>query len=75
MPVSKGRKKATVNRPPRKKETHAESPAWYVWTMFGLMALGVVSVLIYYIFTLDRLFLVAGLVGIAAGFFMTTNYH
>ncbi|MDH3308594.1 MAG: cell division protein CrgA [Acidimicrobiia bacterium] len=75
MPVSKGRKKPTVNRTPRKEAEHAESPAWYVWTMFGLMALGVVLVIVYYFFALDRLFLLGGLVGIAAGFMMTTNYH
>lgn len=75
MPKSKSRKKQAVRQIPRTKEIEVESPKWYVYLMVALMSLGVVSVLAYYIFELGRGFLVAGLIGIAAGFLMTTNWH
>ncbi len=43
--------------------------------MAGLMVVGVILVLIRFVFELDQLVLVVGLVAIAAGFLMTTNYR
>jgi hypothetical protein len=43
--------------------------------MAGLMVIGVLLVLIRFVFELDQLVLVVGLVAIAAGFLMTTNYR
>ncbi len=81
MPVSKKRKpkKAKRSNPvpstPVQAKTKEPSPTWYVVTMFGLMALGVVFVLVRFIFQLDYLLLVFGLALIGAGFVMTTNYR
>ncbi len=83
MPESKGRRKSKqIKRPtpPKTAVRKAEagkppSPQWYVATMFGLMALGVMMVLVRYLFQLDNLVLIGGLVAIAIGFVMTTNYH
>ena len=78
MPVSKTRKKKnsgpTQSATP-KKETHAESPTWYVWSMVGLMALGTVTVVSAYLFSLGNITLVVGLILIAIGFLMTMNWH
>ena len=43
--------------------------------MAGLMVIGVLLVLSRFVFELDQLVLVAGLVCIAVGFLMTTNYR
>lgn len=51
------------------------SPTWYVVVMAGLMVVGVILVLVRFVFQLDQLVLVGGLVAIAAGFLMTTNYR
>ena len=53
------------------------SPTWYVALMAGLMVVGVVLVLIRFIFaeTLGQVWLLAGLAAIAVGFVMTTNYR
>jgi hypothetical protein len=51
------------------------SPTWYVALMAGLMALGVVLVLLRFVFEWDQTVLILGLVAIAAGFLMTTNYR
>ena len=51
------------------------SPTWYVGIMAGLMVLGVILVLLRFVFEWSQLVLVAGLVAIAAGFLMTTNYR
>jgi uncharacterized membrane protein HdeD (DUF308 family) len=51
------------------------SPTWYVALMAGLMVIGVILVLVRFVFELDQLVLVVGLVAIAAGFLMTTNYR
>ena len=79
MPESKRRK--PKNRPvsANAAQTAAKakdpSPTWYVAMMAGLMVLGVVLVLLRFVFQWDQLVLVAGLVAIAAGFLMTTNYR
>ena len=51
------------------------SPTWYVAVMAGLMVLGVILVLIRFAFQLDQLVMFGGLVAIAIGFAMTTNYR
>jgi 1,4-dihydroxy-2-naphthoate octaprenyltransferase len=51
------------------------SPTWYVALMAGLMAVGVVLVLLRFVFEWDQTILILGLVAIAAGFLMTTNYR
>ncbi len=78
MPESKRRK--PKNRPPSAKAVEAAkakdpSPTWYVSLMAGLMVFGVILVLVRFILQLDQLVLLAGLVAIAGGFLMTTNYR
>ena len=54
MPVSKGRKKANKRPTPPKNPAVTEvtdkgpSPTWYVATMFGLMAVGIIVILLNY---------------------------
>ena len=48
---------------------------WYVYLMFGLMALGVALVVVRYVFQTDQWLLLAGLAAIGVGFMMTTNFH
>ncbi len=78
MPESKRRKpkkappSARVTTPAKGKEP---SPTWYVALMAGLMVVGVILVLVRFIFQMDQLVLLAGLGAIAAGFLMTTNYR
>ena len=83
MPKSKVRKKKKSQpgrpTPPSKpaSKIKGESPIWYVVTMFGLMALGIVLVVLNYVITntFGGWGLWVGLLGIAAGFLMTTNYR
>ena len=82
MPKSKVRKKKGRPGRPTPPSTPAskvkgESPTWYVVTMFGLMALGVVLVVLNYVITdtFGGWGLWVGLLAIAAGFLMTTNYR
>jgi len=79
MPESKRRKpksrpqsRAAIEAASKNKDP---SPTWYVAIMAGLMVIGVVLVLVRFVFELDQVFLIAGLVAIAAGFVMTTNYR
>jgi 1,4-dihydroxy-2-naphthoate octaprenyltransferase len=51
------------------------SPTWYVAVMAGLMVVGVLLVLLRFVFEWDQTVLIIGLVAIAAGFLMTTNYR
>ena len=79
MPESKRRK--PKNRPVSASAAHAAvkakdpSPTWYVALMAGLMVVGVVLVILRFVFEWDQTVLIAGLVAIAAGFLMTTNYR
>jgi positive regulator of sigma E activity len=83
MPVSKGRRKSkTIRRPTPPKSAVAarekdvkESPQWYAWIMFALMAIGVALVVYRYIFDTDQIVMLGGLGSIAVGFIMTTGYH
>ena len=85
MPVSKGRKKANKRPTPPKNPTVSQvgtkgpSPMWYVVTMFGLMALGIVVILLNYMGIMpggtSNGYLLAGLAMIGVGFGMTLNYR
>lgn len=84
MPESKGRKKANRRpTPPSHKPTAVDekgpSPTWYVVTMFGLMAVGLIVILVNYMGLLpggtSNIYLVSGLAGIGVGFAMTMNYR
>lgn len=84
MPVSKGRKKANKRpTPPSHKPTAVDekgpSPTWYIATMFGLMAVGLVIILANYIGLLpggtSNAYLITGLAGIGIGFLMTMNFR
>jgi hypothetical protein len=85
MPVSKGRKKANKRPTPPKNPTVSEvsekgpSPTWYVATMFGLMAVGIIVILLNYMGILpgqtNNWYLIAGLAMIGVGFAMTLNYR
>lgn len=78
MPESKRRK---PKNPPKSQQAveaakaKEPSPTWYVATMTGLMVIGVILVLIRFIFEKDQALLLVGLGAIAAGFLMTTNYR
>ena len=58
-----------------KAKSKEPSPTWYVALMSGLMGLGVLAVLARFIFDQNQFFLIGGLVAIAAGFLMTTNFR
>ena len=78
MPESKRRKpKATGPTHSKHPEVaHKEpSPQWYVIVMAGLMAVGVLLVLIRFVFQTEQWLLLVGLIMISAGFIMTTNYR
>jgi hypothetical protein len=85
MPVSKGRKKANKRPTPPKKPAASEadakgpSPVWYVGLMFGLMAVGIIVILLNYIGLTpggtDSKWLLGGLGMIGIGFAMTLSYR
>ena len=85
MPESKGRKKPAYT-PPRsatKRDALAPNPRWYAPVMFGLMLIGLVWVVTYYISgvheypvpALGRWNLGAGFALILVGFGMTTRWR
>jgi hypothetical protein len=61
------------------EKSKGSSPMWYVATMFGLMAIGIIVILLNYIDILpggtSNLWLLLGLGGIGVGFAMTLNYR
>jgi len=86
MPKSKVRKKAKARAqrrnalPPPVSHEYKDksSPLWYVVLMFGLMAIGVIVIVLNYVGLTpetNNTYLIAGLVAIAGGFMMTLNYH
>lgn len=81
MPQSKGRRKSkTVSRPTPPKSAHGgkaakESSKLYQTIMFGLMAGGVLLVVVRYVFELSGWMVLGGLGAMGAGFVMTINYH
>ncbi len=60
---------------PRSAGAKAPSPTWYVAVMSGLMGAGVLLVLARFVFGMSNWVTGLGLVAIAVGFFMTTNYR
>jgi hypothetical protein len=79
MPESKKRKPKNRPQSARVAEAAAKakdpSPIWYVALMAGLMVVGVLLVLLRFIFEWPQSILLIGLGAIAAGFLMTTNYR
>ena len=78
MPESKRRKPKSKGPTPPKRtipKDAPESPRWYVATVAGLMAVGVILVLVRFFFRTDQWVLLIGLIAISAGFIMTTNYR
>lgn len=79
MPESKRRKPKsrplTAQTAAAAAKAKEPSPTWYIAVMAGLMVIGVLLVLSRFVFELDRRVLVGGLVCIAVGFLMTTNYR
>ncbi len=78
MPESKRRKpRSSGPTPPKNPSAKVKepSPKWYVAVMAGLMTLGVLLVLVRFVFQTDQLVLLVGLILITAGFVMTTNYR
>jgi hypothetical protein len=63
-----GRATATI-------ETKGPSPTWYVALMWGLMLVGLLAILARFVWGLPQGVFIGGLVCIAAGFLMTTNYR
>ncbi len=79
MPESKRRKPKNPSVSPQTAQAAVKakepSPSWYVAVMAGLMVIGVILVLLRFVFEWDQMVLIIGLVAIAAGFLMTTNYR
>jgi len=81
MPESKRRKTKKPTRPPvsasavATAKTKGPSPTWYVALMAGLMGVGVLGVIARFVWQLPQYWLFGGLLAIAAGFLMTTNYR
>jgi hypothetical protein len=80
MPKSKGRRRPSrVDQPPPIPEKAKISPPWYAALMFGLMAVGVLVIILNYIGLVpggqQSMYLYLGLAAIGGGFMMTLNYH
>ena len=83
MPESKGRNKAVYTPPRSAKKDPGPNPRWYVPLMLGLMLLGLVWVVTYYISganqypvpALGRWNLGVGFGLMMAGFLMTTRWR
>jgi hypothetical protein len=76
MPESKRRKPKSRPQPSSTAVNAKDpSPTWYVAVMAGLMIGGVLLVLLRFVFEWDQMVMIAGLVAIAGGFLMTTNYR
>jgi hypothetical protein len=79
MPESKRRKPKSRPQSQRAAEAAVKakepSPTWYVVVMAGLMIVGVAIVLLRFVFEWDQTVMIGGLLAIAAGFLMTTNYR
>jgi hypothetical protein len=76
MPESKRRKpKSRPQATATAIKAKDPSPTWYVAIMAGLMIAGVLLVLLRFVFQWDQMVMIAGLVAIAGGFLMTTNYR
>lgn len=80
MPKSKRRKPKRDYTPPPPPKEEKVSPPWYAAVMFGLMALGVIVIVLNYIGLVpggeqESVYLYAGLGLIGVGFMMTLNFH
>ena len=81
MPQSKRRKTKKATRPRlattavAAAKAKGPSPTWYVVLMAGLMGVGVLGVIARFVWELPQYWLFGGLIAIAAGFLMTTNYR
>jgi len=83
MPKSKVRKKRKGKQPPPRQldppKQKGPSPTWYIAIMFGLMAIGVIVIILNYMGLLPdgtkNLYLVIGLAMIAGGFGLTLNFR
>ena len=81
MPESKSRKKASYT-PPSESKAPMPNPPWFVPVMLGLMLLGLVWIVTYYVFSgsypIPGIFhwnLAIGAAFIIAGFVMTTRWR
>ena len=81
MPESKNRKKATYT-PPSESKAPMPNPPWFVPTMLGLMVLGLVWIVTYYVASgalpipgITHWNLVIGFVFILTGFGMMTRWR
>ncbi len=78
MPESKRRKpKSSGPTPPKSiaDKDKEPSPQWYVAVMAGLMVVGVLLVVVRFVFETEQWLLLVGLAFISGGFLMTTNYR
>lgn len=87
MPKSKVRKKvskrraqtASIKREVQEVRQKGPSPRWYVFLMFGLMAAGILVIILNYIGLVPgetgNRYLLGGLAAIAVGFTMTLGYR
>lgn len=81
MPKSRKRRKPGRPAPPPvlTKAQKGPSPRWYVVTMAVLLGAGVLTIILNYLMLLpgspNNIYLFGGLLGIAVGFAMTTNYR
>ena len=77
MPESKRRKPRSAGPTPSKHAAGAQdpSPTWYVAVMAALIGVGMVLILVRFIFDTAQWMLLAGLLLISGGFIMTTNYR
>lgn len=81
MPESKPRKKTTPSSTAASQE-RKPNPVWYKPVMFGLMILGLLWIIVYYISearfpipTIDSWNIVIGFGLAIVGFLMTTKWH
>lgn len=83
MPESKGRSKPSFTPPPTARGKQGPSPRWWAPVMLGLMVVGLVWVVTYYISgvrqlpvpQLERWNLAVGFGIMMAGFLMTTRWR
>jgi uncharacterized membrane protein len=82
MPESRIRRKAAYTAPPAKSGGPKTNPVWFVPVMLGLMILGLIWIVVFYVTqqeypipAIGSWNLIAGFGLIMAGFLMTTRWH
>lgn len=82
MPESRIRRKAAYTAPPAKSGGPKTNPAWFVPVMLGLMILGLIWIVVFYVTqqeypipSIGSWNLIAGFGLIMAGFLMTTKWQ